>query len=78
MTSRRSFSLGGGLGTVAGMTTRDPGEGCRTRGRSRQLVADGTIGWNDRVERLAGVIVALSPLLHVAIAVADVLPPRPS
>jgi Uma2 family endonuclease len=37
------------------------GEGRVTRERYRELVADGTIGADDRVELLDGVIVAMSP-----------------
>jgi Uma2 family endonuclease len=43
------------------MATADPGEGRITRERYWQLVADGTIGPDDRVELLEGVIVAMSP-----------------
>jgi len=51
----RYFSLVEGLGTVVAMATADPGEGRITRERYWQLVADGTIGPDDRVELLEGV-----------------------
>ena len=57
----RYFSLVEGLGTVVVMATADPGEGGITRERYWQLVADGTIGPDDRVELLEGVIVSMFP-----------------
>ena len=49
------------LGTVPSMAASALGEGRVTRERYLQLVDDGTIGADDRVELLDGVIVAMSP-----------------
>jgi Uma2 family endonuclease len=59
--ARRYFSAVEAAGTVPPMASPALGEGRVTRERYWQLVGDGTIGPDDRVELLEGVIVAMSP-----------------
>lgn len=61
LTARRYFSAVEAAGTVPFMASPALGEGRVTRARYWQLVRDGTIGPDDRVELLDGVIVAMSP-----------------
>jgi Uma2 family endonuclease len=61
LTVPRYFSAVEAAGTVAPMASLALGEGRITRERYWQLVADGVIGPDDRVELLEGVIVAMSP-----------------
>jgi len=76
----RSFSLVEGLGTVVAMATADPGEGRITRACievHRNPVASER-RYAERVITRAGDRLEPLGLPGVAIAVADILPPRPS
>ncbi|OQY64550.1 MAG: hypothetical protein B6D46_16495 [Polyangiaceae bacterium UTPRO1] len=57
----RCFSAMEVADTVQSMASLAPDAGRITRDRYQQLVADGTIGTDDRVELLDGLIVAMSP-----------------
>lgn len=59
--ARRYFSAVEAAGTVPSMASPALGEGRVTRERYWQLVDDGTIGPDDRVELWDGVIIAMSP-----------------